>query len=102
MQSYALYRLLLARAANNNLEELAAIYQRIQEIFPVSGEEGAPPPIYVEMSRIFWETFILDNSLNNACDAVQDFIALNGDALTLINRYGTRNLSYTADDLCPF
>lgn len=100
LQSYTLYRLLLTRAANNNTEELAAVYQRITELFPIESETA--PPIYVEMSRVFWDTFILDSSLNNACNAVQDFITLNGDALTLINRYGTRNLSYTANHLCPF
>jgi hypothetical protein len=42
------------------------------------------------------------NNLHSACLEVQDIITARQEALTLLNRYGSRSPTYTATDVCPF
>ncbi|MFW5709150.1 MAG: tetratricopeptide repeat protein [Chloroflexota bacterium] len=102
LEAYILYRMLLARAFNNE-PEAAVVYQRIIETYPPPAEEGAPaPPIYVELAQIFWDSYQVTGSMAESCQEVRTSLQTRRDAIDLLNRYGTRNPSYTANDLCPF
>jgi hypothetical protein len=59
-------------------------------------------PVYIEMAVTFWNAYQVTNNLNAACLNVQTVIAARQEALGLLNRYGSRSPTYTADDLCPF
>lgn len=95
--SYTLYRLLLAQTYAGS-GDLLAIYQRIAETFPTPEQVTA----YVEMSQVFWDTYQATADLTSACASVQAFIAGRPEAVSLLNRYGSRSPTYTARDLCPF
>lgn len=105
VDSYALYRLLLAYAYSGQGLQIAETLTRIDEIFPL--EEGSTEddlPVYVRMARLLADTLTITNSLGTACAEVRAYIEEpeNTNALTLLNRYGSRSPTYTALDLCPF
>jgi hypothetical protein len=54
------------------------------------------------MSIAFWDALQVTNNLHSACLEVQDIIRARPEALSLLNRYGSRSPTYTADELCPF
>ncbi|MDZ4763324.1 MAG: hypothetical protein SGI73_02150 [Chloroflexota bacterium] len=97
LQTYALYRLLLAFAYTND-ERLVPTVQAILTAYP----DPAAAPVYATLATAFWNAYQITNNLNAACATVKDSIAVLPDALSLLNRYGSRNPTYTADDLCPF
>lgn len=97
LESYILYRLLLAYAYIED-DRLLPTYQRIRDTYP----DALNAPVYVEMSSAFWDGFQVTNNLNSACLEVLDVIAVRPDAVQLLNRYGSRAPSYTAEALCPF
>ena len=97
LDSYILYRLLLAYAVGNS-EETQGVYQRIQDTYL----DPEQTPIYVELSRAFWDSFQHVSNLTTACRGVQTVIAEHPETLDLLNRYGSRNPTYTNQDLCPF
>ncbi len=95
--SYILYRLLTVYAFTED-ERLLSMYQAI--ITNYSDLQAAP--VYAPMAVAFWDSFQTTNNLRSACQAVQDIITARPEALELLNRYGNRSPSYTANDLCPF
>lgn len=97
LQSYALFRLMLAYAYTED-ERLLETYQRIRDTFP----DRLTAPVYVEMSVAFWDGLQVTNNLNSACLEALDVVALRPDAVDLLNRYGSRAPVYTAEALCPF
>ncbi len=98
LESYILYRLLLARSAENQMDS-TLIYDRI-----IAGvEEGQAPPIYVAVAQAFWDVYVTTADVRIACASVRE--VLEGDlseAVNYLNRYGSRNPQYTARDVCPF
>lgn len=103
LQSYILYRLLLTFAFAENGDALAT-YQQIRTNFLT--QEGDPNerrvPPYALMAEIFWRRYQESNNLNAACRPVIEFVEASPGVLELLNRYGTRNPTYTARLLCPF
>jgi hypothetical protein len=97
LQSYALYRLMLVYAFIED-ERLAQTVQAIFQNFP----EVTAAPVYAELAVTFWNAYQATNNLNSACVSVKDVIAVRPEALDLLNRYGSRSPTYTADDVCPF
>lgn len=97
LKSYALFRLLTAYAYTEDAR-LLSVYQELGRLFP----DPAAAPIYALLADAFWRAFQVSNNLNSACAAVQDIITARPEALSLINRYGSRSPTYTASDLCPF
>jgi hypothetical protein len=97
LESYILYRMILTRVANND-GEAESVYQYIVDTYL----DPAQAPVYVEMSRVFWESYQATSDLSAACQVVQEFIGEHPDVLSLMNRYGSRTRSYTAEDMCPF
>lgn len=97
LTAYALYRLLTAYAYTED-RRLLATYQELARLYP----DPAAAPVYALLGEAFWRAFQTSNNLRSACAAVQDIIAQRPEALSLINRYGSRSPTYTATDLCPF
>jgi hypothetical protein len=97
LNSYGLYRLLLAYAYVEDERRLST-YQTIIQTFP----DPATAPVYTTMSTAFWDALQVTNNLHSACLEVQGIIAARQEALSLLNRYGSRSPTYTAQDLCPF
>jgi len=97
LNSYGLYRLLLAYAYVEDERRLDT-YQTIVQTFP----DPATAPVYVSMSAAFWDALQVTNNLHSACVDVQNIIQARPEALALLNRYGSRSPTYTAQDLCPF
>jgi hypothetical protein len=97
LNSYGLYRLLLAYAYIEDERRLAT-YQTIVQTFP----DPMSAPVYTAMSIAFWDALQVTNNLHSACLDVQEIVSARPDALSLLNRYGSRSLSYSAQELCPF
>lgn len=97
LQAYALYRLLLAYSYTENDQRLAT-FQTIQTTYP----DLATAPPYAQMATEFWNALQITNNLHSACLKAQEVTLARGDALELLNRYGERNPTVTAADLCPF
>jgi hypothetical protein len=97
LQSYVQYRLLLAYsdAEDPRRVELQA---SILQAYP----DPAAAPVYVTLATTFWNALQVTNNLHSACLEVQDIITTRQEALTLLNRYGSRSPTYTATDVCPF
>lgn len=97
LRSYLLYRLLLTFTFAENGDPLSA-YEQTRSNF-LNLEDA---PIYARMSDIYWNAYQESNNLNVACQPVLEFVERRQEALELLNRYGTRNPTYTAESLCPF
>ena len=97
LQAYTLYRLLLTYAFSGDDRAL----QTQQTIQSTYADTAAAPP-YAQMALEFWNAFQITNNLHSACLKAQEVILARPEALTLLNRYGSRSPTYTATDLCPF
>ncbi len=97
LKAYTLYRLLISYADTEDKRGLDT-YQTIQTTYP---DLTAAPP-YAQMALDFWTADQITNNLHSACLKAQQDIIARPEALTLLNRYGTRNPTYSANDLCPF
>jgi len=97
LQSYIAYRLLLSYAYTED-DRLFDHFQTIVQAYP----DPAARPIYATLSDTFWNALQVTNNLNSACVEVLDIVNQQPDALTLMNRYGERSPTYSAQDLCPF
>jgi hypothetical protein len=97
LQSYALYRLMLASAyvADGNTVDA---FQQIIELYP----DGENAPVYVPLAMTFWNAYQVTNNLRSACQEVKEFISARPEAVDLLNRYGSRSPIYTDTTLCPF
>jgi hypothetical protein len=97
LNSYALYRLLLAYAYTEDKQLLPA-YNTIVQTYP----DPVTAPVYIAMSSSFWNALQVTNNLHSACIEVQGIITVRPEALRLLNRYGSSGPAYSAQDLCPF
>lgn len=97
LKAYSLYKLLLAYSFTEDDKRLAA-QQTIQQTYP---DLAAAPP-YAQMALDFWNAMQITNNLHSACLTVQEDTLARPEALTLLNRYGSRSPTYAAGDLCPF
>ncbi len=97
LRAYIMYRQLLAYSYIESGERLVVL-QDIGTIFP----DAAIAPVYVTLAQTFWNTLQVTNNLHNACLEVLNVIAARPEALDLMNRYGSRSPTYTAQSLCPF
>lgn len=97
LQSYSLYRILLAHSYLDDRQNLDA-YQAIVDAYP----DPATAPVYAALSTSFWNAFQITNNLHSACVEVQKLIEQKPEALDLLNRYGDRSPTTSADMLCPF
>jgi len=97
LETYVRYRLLITYAFAGNGDALT-VYEELRAEAP--GLENAP--VYAAVADAFWNAFQTSNNLNIGCAAALDTIEERPLALEVLNRYGTRNPTYTADQICPF
>ncbi len=97
LRSYALYKLMVAQIAASDLG-LPNTQQQLTTLYP----DPANAPVYVRMATSFVSTFSLQGDIGAACDQVNAIVDVEPQALELMNRYGTRNPTITASELCPF
>ncbi|MFO7321605.1 MAG: hypothetical protein DIU68_007735 [Chloroflexota bacterium] len=97
LESYALYRLLLAHAYLDDGGVLEA-YQTILDRFP----DTETAPVYAPLATAFWNAFQVTNNLRSACLEVHEFIQTRPEAVDLLNRYGERSPTATPQTICPF
>jgi hypothetical protein len=97
LQTYGLYRLLLAYAFLED-DRLLEVYQVIQTQYP----DPAAAPVYIQMAYAFWNALQVTNNLRSACVEVQTIITARPESVGLLNRYGSESPVYEARDLCPF
>jgi hypothetical protein len=97
LDSYTLYRLVLMYAYIED-DNLLATYQAAIQAYP----DPATQPVYIAMLDAFWNALQVTHNLHNACVEVQAIITARPEAVSLLNRYGSRSPTYTAPDLCPF
>lgn len=97
LRSYALYRLLLTYTFAENGDALSA-YEAARQAYP----DPATAPVYTLLTEAFWGGVQETNNLNAGCQRVLAVIDERPEAIGLLNRYGSRNPTYTAQQLCPF
>ena len=97
LQSYVQYRLLLAYSDNEDPRR-TELQASILQAYPDPGTA----PVYATLAMTFWNALQVTNNLHSACLEVQDIINTRQEALTLLNRYGSRSPTYTTTDVCPF
>lgn len=97
LRSYSLYRLTLLLSYTDREDEALKVVQLSLEYFP-----STDGPVYTAMIDAFWNTFQTTNNLASACREVQAIITARPEAVGLLNRYGSRSPTYTADEMCPF
>jgi hypothetical protein len=97
LSAYVNYRLVLAFAYTED-QRLLPTFQAATAAYP----DPNNAPVYVTMTNTFWNTLQVTNNLNSACQEVQAIIAARPEAVSLLNRYGSRSPVYAAQELCPF
>lgn len=97
LSAYALYRLLLAYAFTEDDRLLST-----QQTILTNYADVASAPPYAQMALDFWNALQVTNNLHAACLRAQEAVLARPEALTLLNRYGSRSPTYAAADLCPF
>jgi hypothetical protein len=97
LRSYTLYRLLIAQIASSDVG-LPQTQQQLATLYP----DPVTAPVYISMAQTFLTDFQTSGDVHSACQQVRAIISSRPEALDLLNRYGTRNPRYTAQDLCSF
>jgi hypothetical protein len=97
LSSYIRYRLLILFTFAENGDPFT-MYEEIRTTFPDFNQA----PVYALLAEAFSQRYQVSNNLNVACSDVLDLIEERPIALDLLNRYGTRSPTYTAESLCPF
>jgi hypothetical protein len=97
LRQYVTYRLILAYAFTEN-ENLLTTYQQVLTENP----DPTVASVYVALTNAFWNGLQVTNNLHSACLEVQAIITQRPEAIDLLNRYGSRSPTYTAQELCPF
>ncbi len=101
--TYGQYRLIITYGLLGDSAGVITQLDAINRAYPLEIDQTiADLPVYGHMASIFVQTLSETGDLHEACVAVQGVIADRSEALGFINRYGSRNPTYTALDLCPY
>ncbi|MFQ3673657.1 MAG: hypothetical protein SNJ83_08685, partial [Aggregatilineales bacterium] len=101
LRSYALYRLLLAYAYLDDPRQ-GDVFAEIVTQFPLVEGSADALPVYAQMAYRFLEAVQRGEGLHQACREALELAGERREALTRLNRYGTRSPVYATLDLCPF
>lgn len=102
VRSYGLYRLLLTYAYLGDARQGDVATQINTEFGLTSDLTVDQLPVYALMAYRFLDSIQLNNDLHLACGDVLAVLAERPEALSQLNRYGTRSPQYGELDLCPF
>jgi hypothetical protein len=102
VEAYARFRIIVTNLLLERTVEADAQYQLIQEIHP-PGDPGYP---YAQMTTAFYDAYQdFAGSIKIGCNAAQAYAIQNGaEILGSLgwSVYGEANMSYGAEDICPF
>ncbi len=102
LQAYALYRLILTYALLGDAR-VSDVFLRLSESFPLTADIPLEElPVYAVMAYRFADSYQQSGDLHTACVDTLQIATERPQALTLLNRYGSRSPVYTQLDLCPF
>ena len=98
LNAYALYRLVLTYALQNNMGQAQAAFDRLAAEYP----PGLPGESYAAIAAAFLNEYAGSRSIARACAQARNMAVTRPDALSVLNSYGTANRQYTLNDLCPY
>ncbi|MBN1284827.1 MAG: hypothetical protein JXB47_05480 [Anaerolineae bacterium] len=98
LNAFALYRLVLAYAAQGDLAQAQAALDRLAVGYNV----GAPGAVYTELARAFWDQLSATHDFGAACAVARSLAVSRPDTLSMLNSYGEGSRAYTVYDLCPY
>lgn len=102
LSSYALYRLMLIYTYLGD-SRLPDVLTRLNLDYPITAEVTADSlPVYALMAYRFAESYQVNGDLHQACLDTLAIADERPQALTALNRYGSRSPTYARLDLCPF
>ncbi len=94
LRSFALFRLALIAAAQEDLDTAAALVAQLQDTYPLQP--------FTPVAELWLETLQERGDLGAACQAVVRYATTEDDrAVEALADYGYANPSFTAEDLCP-
>jgi len=111
LSAYARYRIMLIYTKRGWMPEAKAIYETLQEQYPV-GKEGH---VIAELATVFWNKHLSSNNLSASCSKAIDFA--NENVFEIFNYMGSvktdesydwtyhgwqKTHNYTVEDICPF
>jgi hypothetical protein len=98
LNAYALYRLLLTYALQNDITQAQATFDRLATHYTA----GAPGEGYTAMGLAFWNEYAPSRNISAACALARGVAASRPEILAVLNSYGTANRQYTVNDMCPY
>lgn len=97
LQTYTQFRLFQAQVLTNNPAQLVTVNELLAN-YP----DPTARPVYADLAVAFWESYQSTSDVHSACLALETIITVRPEAVEQLNRYGSRNPTYSAQDLCPF
>ena len=101
VEAYARFRIVVTNLLLGRYEEAEAQYQKLLDLHPV-GNPGDP---FAQMASAFWEAYQASTQVADGCAAARAFADQNqGEILGSLGWavYGEANMTYDAEDICPF
>jgi tetratricopeptide (TPR) repeat protein len=101
VEAYARFRIILTNYLLGRVDEAEEQYRLIQSIHP-PGDPGHP---YAQLASTFIDTYQDTSLIGKACAAARNFADQNAMDITVPLGwavYGEANMSYGAEDICPF
>ncbi len=99
LTAYARYRIMLARVAQGDVAAAQRVRDDLVEEYAAS--PGAPGYHFAEMARLFWHDFAINRDIGSACRLVIGYARALPASYEVLNSFGSANLTYTPEDLCP-
>jgi tetratricopeptide (TPR) repeat protein len=60
-----------------------------------------PEHIYAQVMGVLWDTYLMDDDLREACEAVGSFAAAHPETAEVLAEYGYGNPTFTPEEVCP-
>jgi outer membrane protein assembly factor BamD (BamD/ComL family) len=60
-----------------------------------------PEHIYAQVMGVLWDTYLMDDDLRKACEAVGSFAAAHPETAEVLAEYGYGNPTFTREEVCP-
>lgn len=102
LAAYARYRIMLLHVVQGHLSDAKVVYDTLQAKFP----EGQHGYIQAELATAFWKRYAMSGDIGDACNAAIEYTQSNSiDILFYLgnnSQYGSQNLAYTPETVCPF
>ncbi|NIM96422.1 MAG: hypothetical protein GTO18_22205 [Anaerolineales bacterium] len=101
LEAYSRYRILLLHSMMGYMDAAEVVYDTLMEKFP----GGSVGRIYAEMATVFYNMYLRNQSMSEACASVIELAAGHEDVIInplSSDTYGQDGREYTLEDMCPF